>query len=413
MNASLCAQRRQQILDHMQPDSAALFCAGLLQQKTWDQDFPFSVNRNFYYLTGLDAPEYRLLLVKTGYRARQYLFIPRPSAHQTLYFGAGASPQDLAREGGYDAVEYLDRFEWETGRIFSRGPYQKLYMDFSQRQADTPPNLENWLWESLRRAYPWLQMDRLSLPLGEMRRIKHPSEVAAIRAAIDQTAQGIRGILQDLAPGVNERALQARFTYEICKAGSSGNAFQPIVAGGANSNTLHYEDNNQLLADQSLLLLDLGAEYQYYSADISRTFPVSGVFTDQQRYFYETVLLGQKAVEEALCPGLPIDDTVDIARKAMYPRCKEAGVAQTPEDMHQLLPHGVCHYLGLDTHDVGPRDELQAGMVLTIEPGLYLPQLGFGIRIEDDALITDQGCEILSSQIPKQVNEIQALMAAK
>lgn len=207
--------------------------------------------------------------------------------------------------------------------------------------------------------------------------------------------------------GVNEAQLQAHFEFAIKYHGGAGNAFYPIIAAGANTVNLHYERNNQPLCDGDLLLLDLGAEYGYYSADISRTFPVNGHFTSRQRYYYEAVLAAQQAIVDYLQPGRPIDYTVEVARDKLFEYCVQDCLTHDRADMNRLLPHGVCHYLGLDTHDVGDCELLQPGMVVTMEPGIYLRDEGLGIRIEDDVLITPHGCELLSAQILKSPQEIE------
>lgn len=160
-----------------------------------------------------------------------------------------------------------------------------------------------------------------------------------------------------------------------------------------------------------MLLVDLGAEYGYYAADISRTFPVSGKFTEEQKIYYNAVLYGQQKVLEYLAPGKPVEDTLRVAREAIGEKLLEAGRIQSLDEMTRLLPHGVSHYVGLDCHDVGDRGLLEPGMIVTMEPGAYMPELGFGIRIEDDALITEDGAVLLSPNIPKTVEEIEAYMA--
>ncbi|MEG2119324.1 MAG: M24 family metallopeptidase, partial [Pseudoflavonifractor sp.] len=240
-----------------------------------------------------------------------------------------------------------------------------------------------------------------------LRRVKDPGELASVREAVRLTGLGIASILTHMAPGVGEWQLQAHFDFALKMNGAMGNAFYPIIAGGENSVSLHYDRNDQILKAGDVLLLDLGAESDYYSADISRTFPVSGTFTPEQRTYYNAVLHAQKRVVEALRPGLHIDETYAIAKDGLYEYCSAHNLPHTRADMDQLLPHGVVHYLGLDTHDVGDRVELQPGMTVAIEPGIYLRDRGLGIRIEDDALITADGCELLSAQILKDPDEIE------
>jgi Xaa-Pro aminopeptidase len=334
--------------------------------------------------------------------------VARPDPYVELYNGKMPTTDDYKERTGIADVHYHDRFDWEIGRLLSRNYWDFLYMDFHRRELDdSTPMPENSMAKRILAAHPYLAPKNLNRTVANMRCIKSADEVADIQKAIDITSAGIEAILRHMAPGVRENELQAHFEFELKKGGARENAFAPIVAAGKNSMVLHYGDNDQQLRDGDVLLLDLGAEFNLYSADISRTFPVNGRFTRQQRFFYDGVLAAQNAVAKALRPGLAIEKTLDIARDTWFDYCKEAGVAKERKDMEKLLPHGVCHYLGLDTHDVGDRDTLQPGMVLTIEPGVYLSELGFGIRIEDDALITADGCEILSQQILKDPDKIE------
>jgi Xaa-Pro aminopeptidase len=306
-------------------------------------------------------------------------------------------------------VSFNDRLLPESGRAITGsggGGIEHLFLDYSEVMAGEATRYENRLAATLSAAYPFLKSGNLGAILGNMRRIKDAGELATIREAVRITGKGIEGILEELKPGVNERLLEARFEYEIRKEGAEGSAFHPIVAGGKNAVVLHYNANNQDLPEQGLLLLDLGASFLHYSADLSRTYPITGLFSAEEAYYYQGVLAAQEAVIAALKPGLQLEKTTDIAREALYPFCKDKGDAKSLEDMKKLLPHGVCHYMGLDTHDVGDRDLLEPGMVLTIEPGVYLPEKGIGIRIEDDAIITAEGCEVPAAGVPRMLDEI-------
>jgi Xaa-Pro aminopeptidase len=403
------AQRRRQLAEMTEDNSLTLLFSGLPKQKSLDQDFPFAVDRDFFYFTGLDEPGDILLLFRRENNRGEKLFIPRPDPHRELYHGQAADTAVYREETGIEEVLYLDRFDWELGRLLAAGNIRYLYLDFQNRWSLNPgEDPENAAARRILAVHPYLKVRNLGPLAADQRRIKSPEELADIREAVRITGLALEGILEDLAPGVSEKSLEARGEFEMKKAGSPGYAFNPIVVGGANSVILHYEKNNQVLAPGDLVLFDLGAEYNHYSADISRTFPVSGVFTEQQRFFYRAVLTAQEKVASVLKPGLEIDKTLDIAREALFPFCREAGIAAEPEDMKKLLPHGVCHYLGLDTHDVGHRDILAPGMVITIEPGLYLPQFGFGIRIEDDVEITEKGCRPLPVGGPKTPEEIES-----
>lgn len=404
--------RREKVVQALEDASVLYLFSGNVKQRSLDGDYPFCVNRNFYYLTGVDEPGYVLQIVKQSGQTVQTMYMPRPDSYHELYFGKMLTSEEMRERLGVDRVVYLDKMDWELDRLFSRNYFEHLYMDFHKRELNTEAYPENDLARRITAAHPYLRQHNIARTIDNLRRFKDPSEVENIRRAIELTGKGIESILTHMAPGVNERQLQAYFEFELKFHGGMGNAFYPIIASGANTVNLHYDRNNQVLKKGDLLLLDVGAEYGYYSADISRTFPVDGAFTSRQRYYYEAVLAAQQAIVKALRPGLPIDDTVEIARDTLFEYCVQDGLTKDRRDMNTLLPHGVCHYLGLDTHDVGDRNVLQPGMVITMEPGVYLREEGLGIRIEDDALITGDGCEVLSSNLLKSPQEIEDFVNA-
>ena len=406
--------RRQRLLSQLPDQSLTFFFAGNPKQKTADQDYPFCVDRNFYYLTGSDRPRQILLLVKQDGNVSEWLFFERPDPHEELYYGKMPDKADIMEAVGVRQAEYLDRFDWQIGRLLSRGSFEHLLFDFHQREPESSTvHPENAMCRRLQNANPALRAGSVSRLVNNMRRIKDEQEIACMRRAVDITARGIYAILDHMRDGVNEMELAARFDFALTMNGARNKAFESIVAGGANSNVLHYARNDQTLHDGDVLLVDLGAEYGYYAADISRTFPVSGRFSQVQKTVYNAVLYGQQKVFAFLAPGKPVEETLEVARRAIGEKLLEAGIIRDMEDMKRVLPHGVSHYVGLDCHDVGDRELLAPGMVVTMEPGAYLPELGFGVRIEDDALITENGAELLSARIPKTVEEIEAYLARR
>ena len=407
MTNEIFARRRQKVVDTLKDQSALFLFSGDVKQRSLDGDYPFCVNRNFFYLTGLDEPGYVLQVSKLAGQVTQTRYLPRPDAYEVLYFGRMPTAEEMVENTGLDRAVYLDKMEWELNRLFARNYFEHLYMDFHKRELNTVAYPENDLAARIVQAHPYLQPHNIARTIDNLRRFKDEGEIAQIKEAIRITGLGIESILRHMGPGINERQLQAYFEFELKYHGAMGNAFDPIIAAGANTVNLHYGRNNQDLKDGDLLLLDLGGEVGYYSADISRTFPVNGVFDSRQRYYYEAVLAANQAVIDALRPGLPVDDTLEIARDTLFAYCVQDGLTKERKDMEKLLPHGVSHYLGLDTHDVGDRGLLEPGMVVTVEPGIYLRDSGLGIRIEDDVLITETGHELLSPQILKTPSSIE------
>lgn len=413
MRAQTFRDRRARLEAQLPERSLSFLFAGMPKQKTLDMDYPFCVNRNFYYLTGMDRPNQFLMIEKTGDRTCEWLFIERPDPYVERYTGKMIDLDEARASSGVDKAEYLDRFDWHIGRLLSRGGFEAVLFDFHKRELNGAYYQENDMCERITAAYPNLKAGSLSAMVNNLRRIKDDEELACMRRAIAITAKGIDAILDHLRPGVNEAELEAWFDFTLTMNGAKNKAFDTILAGGANSNILHYANNDQELRDGDVLLIDLGAECGYYASDISRTFPVNGRFTDVQRTVYNAVLYGQEKVFEFLGPGKPVEDTLRVAREAIGEKLLAAGIISDMKDMERVLPHGVSHYVGLDCHDVGDRELLRPGMVVTMEPGAYLPELGFGVRIEDDALITEDGAELMSAGIPKTIEEIEGYLAGR
>lgn len=413
MHADVFVSRRKALEEQLPDQSLTFLFAGIAKQKTLDMDYPFCVNRNYYYLTGFDKPNQFLMITKLDGNVKEWLFFDRPDPYLERYFGKMADKDDVLARSGVHAAEYLDRFDWEIGRLLSRNNFEHVLFDFHKRELDTVRYPENDMCQRITDAYPNLHVGSITKTVNNLRRFKSQDELACMRKAIDITAKGIAAIMDHIHDGVNEMELEAHFDFALKMNGAKDVAFDSIIAGGKNSNVLHYSNNNQIVHDGEVVLLDLGAEFGYYAADISRTLPVNGHFSDLQKTVYNAVLYGQQKVFEFLAPGKPVEDTLRIAREAIGEKLLGAGIIKQMDEMAKILPHGMSHYVGLDCHDVGDRELLAPGMVVTMEPGAYFPELGFGVRIEDDVLITENGAEYLSNQIPRTVEEIEAYMAAR
>ncbi|MDD6721522.1 MAG: M24 family metallopeptidase, partial [Clostridiales bacterium] len=237
-------------------------------------------------------------------------------------------------------------------------------------------------------------------------------EVALISKAIDITNQGLQRVLKNLKPGTREYQAQADYEYVVHYLGAEGPSFPTIAGSGKNGCMLHYETNREICQDGSLLLLDLGTRWEGYCSDITRTYPVNGKFTDRQRQVYEIVLRANKEVAAQAKPGMTTRELNDICKRVLSEGCMELGLIEKEEDIGRYYMHGVSHHLGIDVHDVTVEGvKLAPGSVITDEPGLYIDEWEIGIRIEDDLLITEDGCQVLSAGIIKEPEEIEAFMA--
>ncbi len=362
---------RERLLQAMPAGSWAVFECGAPKAITGDTNYLFSPNRNFYYLTGLDEPECKVLFVAGQ---EPVLYIRRPDPVKARWLGENLSKGSAMVLSGMKDVRYLDEF-----------PEQLAGYALSEAEKDAL--------------------------LTRLRLVKDEWEILRIQEAIRITAEGIAAVASHLKPGMIEYEAEAYFDYVLKKNGVRLPAFTTIMAGGPHSCVLHYEDNDSRLMAGDLLLMDCGATAGYYSGDITRTFPVSGKFTDRQRAFYDIVLEGNERIIDAAEPGVTLRELNEKLRAFYREALGAMGMVRTDEDLNEYYFHGVSHFLGLNTHDVGDREVvLEPGMVLTVEPGLYIAKEDIGIRIEDDVLVTDYGSAVLTDACPKTAEEVEAMV---
>jgi Xaa-Pro aminopeptidase len=297
-------------------------------------------------------------------------------------------------------------------KAVARSPKQ-IYLDLYRHKPYAIPASLSKI-DALLKSYPEISILSINEQIDLLRMYKDDFEISETKRAIGFSKIGIESILKTATPGINERAIVAQYEFALKSAGSEGNSFNPIVASGANATTLHYEENNQNALDGSLVLLDMGALAGPYASDISRTFPVNGHFSARQKQLYELVLSVNKACIEFVKPGLMMAELNQHAKDLLAEGALKIGLIDKLEDIGLYYYHNVSHYLGLDVHDVGTYlVPLQPGVILTIEPGIYIEAEGIGIRIEDNVLVTENGRENLSVSIIKEVKDIEKFMSKK
>lgn len=322
---------------------------------------------------------------------------------------------DEAKEvSGVADIDYTKNFQDYFSNLLSRFQYNNLYLDLERQQWGIPMTEAQYFAKLVIEKYPYIHIKNIFHNISDLRTIKDKEEIEVIRKAIAITKRGIEAMMKNSKEGIMEYQLEAYFDYVLTSEGVKDKAFKTIAAAGKNGTILHYGDNNSKCGENDLILFDLGAQYKYYNADISRTFPVNGKFTERQKAVYNVVLRANEEVAKAVKPGLPFSELNEIAKRVLGEGCKALGLIKEDSELSKYYFHGVSHYLGLDTHDVGDREQvLKPGMVFTNEPGLYIPEEAIGIRIEDDILVTEDGYENLSKDIIKTVEEIQEFMAGR
>jgi Xaa-Pro aminopeptidase len=426
-------QRRDTLMAQL-PDNAAVVLPGAsLVTRTRDSEFAFRQNSDFYYLTGLREPNALLVLLPGRVEGESVVFCQDRDPTMEAWTGRRLGAAGVVAEHGVDqAFENAERDE-QLGTLLAGRELLYLPLDSDEAVAMAEEALHT-AQAGLKRGRPalkgWLDISPL---IHAMRLIKSDAEIALIKHAALISAHAHRRAMRVSRPGLNEFQLQAELEHEFIWQGASGPAYSTIVGSGANACVLHYIENSAPLRDDGLVLIDAGAEFELYAGDITRTFPVTGQFSDAQRALYQVVLDAQVRAVSAVRPGATLADihqgvVYDLTAGLIEVGLLEGDVQARIDDesYRRFYLHSTSHWLGLDVHDVGtyrldeqtPRP-LTPGMVLTVEPGLYIPSdadipdayRGIGIRIEDNVVVTVDGHDVLTEDVPKLVAEIEALMA--
>ena len=420
--AGLFSYNRQRFAAQLPAGSLAIFHSNDHMPRSGDTFFPFRQNSDLYYLCGIDQPETILLMYpgcpKEGFE--EILFIRPTSERLVRYEGEQLTAAKARRLSGVEKVLSTDKYEPLLRELMLLS--ERVYINQEEHDRFSSPVLtrNQRMAQALRQAYPANQFERSGPILKALRMIKSNAEVDAIQQAVNITGQAFTDILQMLEPGVKEYEVEATMTASFLRHGATGHAYEPIVASGANTCVLHYVKNNAVCRPGDLLLMDFGAEYANYAADLSRTIPVSGRFTERQRAVYEAVLRVQRAAIKMLVPGTDLEEYHREVGHLTEAELLQLGLLdqemikqQDPKQpaYKRYFMHGTSHHIGLDVHDPGLRYEaVQAGMVFTCEPAIYIPEEKIGIRLENNILVTDNGPVDLTKKIPIEVEEIEDWM---
>ncbi len=402
--------RRIQLMEQLNEECSLFIFSGRAINKSADECYPFTVDKNFYYLTGLDREEMILHISKHKGIITSTLYIQPYDPVMAKWVGGRMSAEEAMNISKVDQIRDYNEFEQAVSTLYHwRRSLDEftVYLD-TWRYSETQADSEAMRFAKLiQRKYPsWVIKDVFSVLTG-MRMVKDETEIAHIVRANEITAEGVKAMMKAMSDGKREMEMEGVFLLELMKNGCKETAFSTIAASGKNATVLHYSENSDFCKDGDLFLCDLGASDGYYAADISRTFPVNGKFTKRQKDIYECVLGAQKLVEDNCKPGLTLRQLNQLVVDYYKEKLPELGLT---EPVSEYYFHSVAHHLGLDTHDVTLMDSVLApGHVITNEPGLYISEEGIGIRIEDDLLVTEQGCRNLSCT-PKTVAEIEELM---
>ena len=420
---TLFIKNRQKFTAQMIPGSLAVFNSNDIYPVSADSTLPFAQHSDILYLSGADQEESILLLFPDALNPahREILFVRETNEHIAVWEGAKYTKEKATAISGIQTIMWLSDFDKVFFDLMTEA--HTIYFNTNEhyRQAVETQTREDRFIAKCKAQFPAHQWQKSQPILQEIRGVKEAEEIAQMQAACNITGKGIRRLLGFIKPGVWEYEIEAELLHEFVRNRSKGFAYTPIIASGANANVLHYIENNQQCQAGDLILMDVAAEYANYRSDLTRTFPVSGRFTERQAAVYNAVLRVKNAATKMLVPGTLWAEYHREVGEIMTAELLALGLLD-PADVKNQDPnkpaykkyfmHGTSHHIGLDTHDYGAlKTPMKARMVFTVEPGIYIPEEGIGIRLEDNVVIQEKGDPInLMAHIPITIAEIEALM---
>lgn len=419
---TLFIQNRQKFCRKLKAASLAVFFSNDIFPTNADGVFPFRQNNDLFYLSGIDQEESILLLFPDcpEPRYREILFIRETNEHISVWEGEKLTKEQAQKVSGIETIFWTSDFETILNSIIFEAKVIYLNANEHTRASNPVVTREERYLQWFREQFPLHNFERAAPIIHNLRAIKSSAELDLIKEAIRITENSFRRLLNFVKPGVMEFEIEAELWHEFLKSRSRGPAYAPIIASGKNACILHYVDNDKQCKDGNLLLLDIGAEYANYNADLTRTIPVNGRYSPRQRDVYNAVLRVMKQAKAMLVPGNDLQTYNKEVGKLMEKELVDLNLLSL-DDIKKQNPnvpaykryfmHGTSHYLGLDVHDVGSRyRKFEPGMVFTCEPGIYIREEGIGVRIENDILITEDGPLDLMATIPVETEEIEDLM---
>jgi Xaa-Pro aminopeptidase len=429
---SIFTERRQRLGANLPPNAAIVIAGASTQYRNADSSYAFRQDSNFWYLTGFNEAEATLVvLTDNSNTAKSIAFVPEKDKLKEIWDGYRAGPEGAVKDHGFDEAYNNSEINDQLPELL-KGRDRVFYP--VGKNAGLDQNIIEWIKtaKSKDRHSSAIDIADATSKVGNQRLIKDAHEIDLMKKACRISAESHVEAMKFVKPGMTEQEMEAFYLYEFAKRGGRFSAYTPIVAGGENACVLHYVENSKPLLDGDLLLVDAGCEYDFYASDITRTFPVSGKFTDAQLAIYEVVLEAESKAIAAVSVNNNVMDAQVISEKVVTQGLIDLGILTgSLDDLHakgafkEFYMHKIGHWLGIDVHDAGDYMEddqfmqFKAGMVTTIEPGIYIPSSanvddkwkGIGIRIEDDILVTPDGNENLTEFVPSDPKEIEALMA--
>ena len=423
IDSKLFIKNRSNFMAQMKANSLAVFNSNDIYPISADSTMPFQQHRDIYYLSGVDQEESVLVLFPDcpNKKHRELLFLKETNDHIAVWEGEKLTKKRAFEVSGIKTVYWLQDLNKVLAELMAQSDTVHINTNEHYRASIETETREDRFTKWLLNKYPAHKVEKSNPILQRLRSIKDPIELELLQKACNITEKGMRRVLKFIKPGVSEYEIEAEFIHEFLRNRSKGFAYTPIIASGNNANVLHYIENNQVCNDGDLILLDVGAEYANYSSDMTRTIPVNGRYSKRQKEVYNAVNNVKINATNMLIPGTIWADYHKEVGKLMTSELLGLGLLDKADVQNEdpnwpaykkYFMHGTSHHMGLDTHDYGLLWEpMKTNMVFTVEPGIYIPEEGFGIRLEDDVVIQEKGAPLnLMKNIPIAIEEIEDIM---
>lgn len=419
LSASFYQGARERVSAQLPDGGVAVFFSNDIYPTSADGTLPFKQASDIFYLSGVDQEETILVLFPSAKQKafREILFVRETNEHIAVWEGAKLNKQQANEQTGIANIQWVSEFE-KVMRVIMNEAKVLCLNDNAHTRATIEVETREMRWnEKLRKDFPNHPVSRVAPIMHHVRAIKTQEEINQLQRAINITRQGFERVMKMMKPGLMEFEIEAEYAHEFLRNGSRGFAYTPIIASGGSACVLHYIANDLPCKDGDLILMDVGAEYGNYNADMTRCIPVNGKFTARQKEVYNAVLRVMEGAKKLLRPGVMMSDYHTQVGELMQPELVDLGLltleeAKNPLAYKKYFMHGTSHFLGLDVHDVGDWNiPIEAGNVFTVEPGIYIPEENIGIRIENNVVVTEGEVLDMFADFPTTVEEIEAMMA--
>jgi Xaa-Pro aminopeptidase len=412
MDKQFHIQNRQRFFNEMPDNSVAVFFSGEAPRKTADSYYTFFADRNYLYLSGVDYEGLILLLTKINDKTEERLYILPKDTIKERWNGYRYRAEEVNKFSGINNIRNVENFETEFFHIIRTGNVAELCLDLYKDRYTEGNNIAHNFANKIMNSFPWVTVKNLQPIMRKLRTIKTVCEIEAIKKAEEITKAGIIAMMKAGKPGMTEYELKAEYDYTVLKSGVISNMSQPIISAGKNNFYIHYNSFTGTINDGDMILVDVGADWNNVVTDVSRAWPANGKFTKKQAALYNAAYETSNYIFSIIKPDMPMGDVDAIARKVCAEKLIKLGLLNSVDEAGKYIWHGGAHHVGWDVHDmvdVGI-ETISAGMIFCVDVGIYCEEWGIGFRLEDNCLVTETGCVNLSADIPRSIEEIEAVL---